>query len=92
MHASHPIRIHRRPLEGLHPAEGWTCYQLYVVDTQRVEQRSLELHHVADRDLREVRKVVPDLAEVLGNGRARRGCKRGESPRPDEPGRGGVKR
>ncbi len=45
-------RITHRPLQGLHPAHAPADHRLQHVDAEKLQQQTLCVHHVLDRDLR----------------------------------------
>ncbi len=61
---AHPLRVHDRPLEDLHPAHRAADDGVPAGDAEVVGEPGLDAHHVADRDDREARAVRPAVDGV----------------------------
>ena len=61
---AHPLRVHDRPLEHLHPAHRAADHGVPAGDAEVVGEPGLDPDHVADRDDREARAVGPAVDRV----------------------------
>ena len=56
-HTAHPVRVQRRPLQGLHTAHGAADHGENLVNTKMVQQQGLGFDHVANGDDRKIEPV-----------------------------------